>query len=154
MAKVVSPDDKQLIVTLANGDDLATFLAQLDPALAPVAELLESAGIQLVEAINELERYRSAQDLDPERYGELDAQLAKLHELSRKHRVPAQDLGLRLGELADEIDRLQHAGEKIEVLRRERDVASADYTRAAKALSESRRFAATTLLGESDAMRW
>jgi DNA repair protein RecN (Recombination protein N) len=140
-----SDDEHSATSSLAHSATDARKLAQLDPALAPVAELLESAGIQLVEAINELERYRSAQDLDPERYGELDAQLAKLHELSRKHRVPAQDLGLRLGELADEIDRLQHAGEKIEVLRREREAASADYTRASKALSESRRFAATTL---------
>lgn len=140
-----SDDDRSATSLLAHSATDARKLAQLDPALAPVAELLESAGIQLVEAINELERYRSAQDLDPDRYGELDAQLAKLHELSRKHRVPAQDLGLRLDELATEIDHLQHAGEKIEALRRERDIAVADYARAATALSESRRFAATTL---------
>lgn len=140
-----SDDDRSATSLLAHSATDARKLAQLDPALAPVAELLESAGIQLVEAINELERYRSAQDLDPDRYGELDAQLAKLHELSRKHRVPAQDLSLRLDELATEIDHLQHAGEKIEALRRERDIAVADYARAATALSESRRFAATTL---------
>lgn len=140
-----SDDERSATSLLAHTATDARKLALLDPALAPVAELLESAGIQLVEAINELERYRSAQDLDPERYGELDAQLAKLHELSRKHRVPAQELGLRLEEIAADIDRLQHAGEKIEVLRRERDAAVGDYDRAATALSESRRFAATTL---------
>jgi DNA repair protein RecN (Recombination protein N) len=140
-----SDDERSATSLLAHCATDARKLAQLDASLTPVAELLESAGIQLVEAINELERYRSAQDLDPERYGELDAQLAKLHELSRKHRVPAQELGLRLDELADEIDRLQNAGQKLDVLRRERDAAIADYARAATALSESRRFAARTL---------
>ncbi|MBL0041349.1 MAG: DNA repair protein RecN [Xanthomonadales bacterium] len=140
-----SDDDRSATSLLAHSATDARKLAQLDPALAAVAELLESAGIQVVEAINELERYRSGQDLDPQRYGELDAQLGKLHELSRKHRVPAQELGLRLDELADEIDRLQHAGTRIDALRRERDAAQVEYTRAAKALSESRRFTATTL---------
>ncbi|HWT16655.1 MAG TPA: DNA repair protein RecN, partial [Patescibacteria group bacterium] len=140
-----SDDERSATSMLAHCATDARKLAQLDAALAPVAELLESAGIQLVEAINELERYRSAQDLDPDRYGELDAQLAKLHELSRKHRVPAEELGIRLDELADEIDRLQNAGQKIEALRQERALAVTDFGRAAKALSESRRFAATTL---------
>ncbi len=140
-----SDDERSATSLLAHCAGDARKLAQVDGALAPVAELLESAGIQLVEAISELERYRSAQDLDPERYGEIDSQLARLHDLSRKHRVPAQDLAIRLDELAAEIDRLQHAGSKIETLRRERDSAAVDYTRAARALSESRRFAATTL---------
>lgn len=140
-----SDDDHSATSLLAHCATDARKLAQVDAALAPVAELLESAGIQVVEAINELERYRSGQDLDPQRYGELDTQLGKLHELSRKHRVPAQELGMRLNELGDEIDRLQHAGSKIELLRREREAALIDYVRAAKALSESRRFAAATL---------
>ena len=140
-----SDDDHSATSLLARSASDARKLAQVDATLAPVAELLESAGIQLVEAINELERYRSAQDLDPERYGELDAQLARLHELARKHRVPAHELAIRLDELAAEIDRLQHAGNRIDALRRERESATTDYARAAKALSESRRFAATTL---------
>ena len=140
-----SDDDRSATSMLAHSATDARRLAGVDPALVPVAELLESAGIQVVEAINELERYRSSQELDPQRYGELDAQLGKLHELSRKHRVPAQELAQRLDELADEVDKLQNAGERIDRLRRERDVAVADYARAAVALSESRRFAATTL---------
>ena len=140
-----SDDDRSATSLLAHTATDARKIAQLDASLAPVAELLESAGIQVIEAINELERYRSAQDLDPERYGALDTQLGKLHELSRKHRVPAHLLAPRLNELAEEIDNLQHAGKKIEALRTERDVAVADYTRAATALSESRRFTASNL---------
>ncbi len=140
-----SDDDRSATSMLAHSATDARRLAGVDPALVPVAELLESAGIQVVEAINELERYRSAQDLDPERYGELDTQIGKLHELSRKHRTPAHDLGLRVDELADEIDKLHNAGERIDTLRRERESAVGDYARAAVALSESRRFAAKTL---------
>ena len=140
-----SDDDRSATSLLAHTATDARKIANLDASLISVAELLESAGIQVVEAINELERYRSVQDLDPDRYSELDTQLGKLHELSRKHRVPAQALEARVAELTDEIDSLQHAGQKIEVLRRERDSAVATYARAATALSESRRFTAAAL---------
>ncbi len=140
-----SDDDRSATSLLAHTATDARKIANLDASLTSVAELLESAGIQVVEAINELERYRSGQDLDPDRYAELDAQLGKLHELSRKHRVPSHLLATRVDELADDIDKLQHAGQKIDVLRREREAAVINYARAATALSESRRFTAATL---------
>lgn len=140
-----SDDDRSATSQVAHAATDARKLAQLDASLMPIAELLDSIGIQLVEAINELERFRSAQDLDPDRYGELDAQLAKLHELARKHRVPAAELASKLDALGEEITRLQDADAIVARLQREREQWRTDYQRAVQALSESRRFAATTL---------
>ena len=60
--------------------------------MAPIVELLDAAQIQLDEASDTLSRYQSALDLDPERLAEVEAQIGKLHELSRKHRVPMSEL--------------------------------------------------------------
>ncbi|HVJ61714.1 MAG TPA: AAA family ATPase, partial [Tahibacter sp.] len=63
-------------------------LAEIDPALAGAAELVDAAEIQLGEVADALSRYQDGLDLDPERLADAEAQIAKLHELARKHRLP------------------------------------------------------------------
>ena len=73
----------------SSGDSAeALRLSALDARMTPIVELLDAAQIQLGEARDTLSRYQDALDLDPERLAEVEAQIAKLHELSRKHRVP------------------------------------------------------------------
>ena len=60
--------------------------------MTPIVDLLDAAQIQLNEASDTLARYQSALELDPERLAEVEAQIGKLHELSRKHRVPMAEL--------------------------------------------------------------
>ena len=73
-------------------------------------ELLDAAEIQLGEANDALARYRDALDLDPERLAEAEAQIAKLHELGRKHRVPVAQLKAHAQALRDELEGLRNAG--------------------------------------------
>ncbi|MBU6198021.1 MAG: DNA repair protein RecN [Xanthomonadaceae bacterium] len=120
-------------------------LAELDPALAPARELLDAAAIQLGEAHTAIGRYRDGLELDPDRYAETEAQIAKLHELSRKHRIPAAELKTHAQTLRAELEGLRGAGEKLETLRRERDAIRNDYAGAAAELSQ-RRLAATKKL--------
>jgi DNA repair protein RecN (Recombination protein N) len=98
-------------------------LAELDPQLQSARDLLEAAAIQLDEANGSLGRYRDALDLDPERLAEAEAQITKLHELGRKHRVPVAALKAHADGLRSELESLRGAGARLAVLERERRTA-------------------------------
>lgn len=127
-------------------------LAELDPALAPARELLDAAAIQLDEACSAIGRYRDSLELDPERFAETEAQIAKLHELSRKHRVPAAELKAHAQTLRAELEDLCGAGQKLAILQRERETIRSEYAAAAAALSQKRTAAAKRLDKEVTAL--
>ncbi|MGA9422743.1 MAG: DNA repair protein RecN [Rhodanobacteraceae bacterium] len=130
-------------------------LSTLDDRLAGARELLENAHIQVAEANAVLARYRTGLDLDPDRLAEIDNQLARLHDLARKHRVPMAELKNFSDGLRDELDALRGAGATIAKLEAERARLRSAYVAAARTLSESRAQAAdrlgrevTVLMGE------
>ncbi len=123
-------------------------LAALDPSLKEPLELLDTAGIQLGEAGDALSRYAQDLDLDPNRYAEVDAHLAALHDLARRHRVPASELHARAGSLREELQALEGAGDALARLAAQRAQLLRDYAAAAQALSQSRT-AAAKKLGEA-----
>lgn len=120
-------------------------LAELDPALATSVELLESAGIQLAEAADALARYAQDQDLDPDRYAEVDAHLVALHDLARRHHLPVTDLHAHAVTLRTELASLEGAGEALAKLAADRKQCFADYAAAASDLSKRRATAAKKL---------
>ncbi|HEX6832508.1 MAG TPA: DNA repair protein RecN, partial [Rudaea sp.] len=93
-------------------------------------------------------RWRDGLDLDPDRLAETDAKIAKLHELSRRHRVPTVELKAHAETLRAELETLQGAGERLAVLERERAKLKAEYDTAAAALTASRTKAAKRLGSE------
>lgn len=124
--------------SLARSQTELARLAEIDPALAGAAELVEATQIQLGEVADALARYQDSLDLDPERLAEAEAQLAKLHELARKHRLPMGELKARGDELRAELDELRNAGSLLGELERERETVRKDYAAAAKALGAAR----------------
>jgi DNA repair protein RecN (Recombination protein N) len=123
-------------------------LAGLDPALLNVAELLDAATIQLGEASSELERYLSSNDLDPERYTELDRQLARLHDLGRKYRVAPAELAAKATQLAADLERIEKAGGQREALLEQRNEVLKQYQLAARQLAAQRQLSAKKLSAE------
>jgi DNA repair protein RecN (Recombination protein N) len=120
-------------------------LAELDPALRAPLDLLDSAGIQLGEASDALSRYAQDMDLDPQRYAEVDAHLAALHDLARRHRAPASGLHARTEQLNEELQSLEGAGDALAKLAAQREQLARDYDSAAKTLSKGRASAAKKL---------
>lgn len=120
-------------------------LAQLDPALTTSCELLATAAIQLGEAHSALGRYRDGLEIDPDRFVEAEAQIAKLHELSRKYRVPAAELKTHAETLRVELASLRGAGAKLAAAQRERERVQAEYGEGAAVLSKKRAAAAARL---------
>ncbi|WP_445143777.1 DNA repair protein RecN [Dyella sp. Tek66A03] len=123
-------------------------LAALDDKLAPVLELLDNASIQLTEAADALGRYAQDVDLDPERYADVDTHLTKLHELSRRHRLPVVELHDKASSLRVELTELEGAGDALEQLAAQRQQLQQNYDATAAKLSESRRDASSRLGSE------
>jgi DNA repair protein RecN (Recombination protein N) len=127
-------------------------LAALDDRLTPMLDLLDSAQIQLNEAVDGLEHYAQDVDLDPERYAEVDTHLTRLHELSRKHRLPAAELDEKRAAMQIELNELENAGEALERLSTQRDQLQRDYAKAAETLSKARQTAAKKLSKDVSAL--
>lgn len=120
-------------------------LAAIDDKLLPLLELLDNASIQLGEAADGLGRYAQDVDLDPERYSEVDNHLARLHELSRRHRLPVSELHDKLAALQAELSELEGAGDALEQLATQRQQLQHHYVQVAAELSQSRAAAAARL---------
>jgi DNA repair protein RecN (Recombination protein N) len=123
----------------------AVRLSALDARMTPIVDLLDAAQIQLTEASDTLSRYQSSLDLDPDRLAEVEAQIGKLHELSRKHRVPMSELRAHATTLREEMETLRGAGESIANLRVEQKRLLDQYGEIAKRLTARRKTAARKL---------
>jgi DNA repair protein RecN (Recombination protein N) len=130
--------DLALLRLIARAQAQVGHLAALDGRLAPVGELVEAARIQLAEAADSLARYRDTLDLDPERLVESEAQLGRLHDLARKHRVRMTDLTAHADSLRAELESLRSAGATIEALDAEQRSLAAGYAEAAARLARRR----------------
>src|SRR5690606_6147686 len=101
-AGLIAACDEALDGLAGDGPALVRRLQQLrgglarerahEPRLGEVDAMLDSAAIQLDEATLLLQRVRDELDIDPAQFEALDASLARLHELSRKHRVAPEEL--------------------------------------------------------------
>jgi DNA repair protein RecN (Recombination protein N) len=149
LAERLDGDSEFALVSLAaRAHAEAVRLSALDARMTPVVDLLDAAQIQLTEASDTLSRYQSSLDLDPDRLAEVEAQIGKLHELSRKHRVPMNELRVHATTLREEMETLRGAGASIANLRTEQKRLLGEYGQAAKRLS-TRRAAAARKLGEA-----
>lgn len=119
-----------------------------EPRLGDVDAMLDAAAIQLDEALLALERIRSDLDLDPASLEIAEQRIARLHELGRKHRVPANGLQAVRDTLADELASLEGAGERLRTLDADIGAARAAWREAAAELTRARQ-AAAVALGEA-----
>jgi DNA repair protein RecN (Recombination protein N) len=117
-------------------------LAEIDTALEPVLEMLNSASIQVAEAADTLRRYGEALDMDPARRDWVEERLDAIQTISRKHRVKADELGELSDRLRAEHDELSHAEERGRELEEQAAAARSEFLKRARALSKGRHKAA------------
>ncbi|WP_313251115.1 DNA repair protein RecN [Stenotrophomonas sp.] len=154
---------------ILNGDDDAPSLLSLlqqvrhelgrvsqhEPRLGEVDGMLDAAGIQLHEALAQLDRVQDDLDSDPDAFEEIERRLGRLHDLARKHRVPMEELLATQQRIEAELEQLRGADERLARLAGEIDKAAARWQAEAAILTASRSNAAkalsdttTTLIGE------
>jgi DNA repair protein RecN (Recombination protein N) len=113
-------------------------LADLDPALAGAAGIVAEAEIQLREAAADLTRYRDRLEADPQRLEWVEARLAAITDLARKHRVDEGALPGLQAKLDARIAELDASSETLELLTERCERAAQDYFKVAEKLSKAR----------------
>src|SRR5262249_38114536 len=96
-------------------------------------------------AARELSRYLETLDIDPARQEEVERRLAAIEELSRKHRVPSNELIARASQLDNELAELEGADHNLNALRKQQADALDAYRKLATQLSLARQAAAKAL---------
>ena len=142
--EILSDADNSLESSLSKVCGNIGALAEHDAALKDVSESLESAHIQLDEAIHGLNRYLQKIDLDPARLEQVEERMQALHGAAKKYRADVDALPQLLLETADRLEALT-ASQNIEALREKVKQEEASYLKLAKQLSEHRSKAANDL---------
>lgn len=148
----------QQVLQLCSEGEEQTLLAGLNQALAMlqelsgrtsslqnVTELLNTAAIQIDEAVVELRRCVDHFEADPQRLEELNQRLAEVHQLARKHKCKPEELPVLHEDLRQQLQ--ESAGSEEELVRLEAQDAALQkqYLAVAGQLSIRRRDAAVKL---------
>lgn len=142
--EILSDADNSLESSLSKVCGNIGVLAEHDAALKDVSDSLESAHIQLDEAIHGLNRYLQKIDLDPARLEQVEERMQALHGAAKKYRADVDALPQLLLETTDRLEALT-ASQNIEALREKVKQEEASYLKSAKQLSEHRSKAANDL---------
>lgn len=153
--QLLDDDDSAVLSQLGRARQRLEQAAHGDSSLGAIIELLAAADVELRESVQALDRHLDGADLDPERLKQIDAQLSRLHDLARKHRVPVSQLSERRDALASELALAENADQELAQLDARQAQARAAWSTAADALSAARASTAerlssqvTTLMAE------
>jgi len=142
--EVLSESDNAIASNLSKVCNNISTLAEHDPELNTISESLNSAQIQLDEAIHSLNRYVQKLDLDPGRLVQVEERMQALHSAARKYRTETDELPKLLLETSERLDALT-ASQNIDALREKVQQEEAAYLKLAKQLSQKRKAAAADL---------
>ncbi len=130
--------DAAIYDQLSSASSLLAGLTPLHEGFAEAENLAAQAQALVREAADVVTRQLDKLDLDPAVLAEVESRLGALHDMARKHRIKAAGLPEHLAALAAELDGLEHAGERMAQLEREREAALKKYQAAATKLSAAR----------------
>ncbi len=119
-------------------------LLQYDANLKGVLDMLESAQIQLQEAVYELGHYQQRLDLDPQSLQEMEERLSEVHAAARKYHVVPDELPNLLKTVTERLEEFSQGG-NCEAIAKEEAIARDVYLKLAKKLSVVRDGAARKL---------
>ncbi len=146
VAQAIYDDDEQACAAqLARAQSRLDALARFDPKMGEIAALLSEAAIQVDEAASRLHQYLDSLELDPARLEWVEARIAQIHDLARKHRVKPEELSQVFERLKTELSDVENYDLNLDRLKegiaRERD----EYLKLAKEISRKRKEAAKKL---------
>jgi len=120
-------------------------LCRIDPSLEGLREHLKAAHLSLQEAAYELRDYISRLEANPRRLEEVESRLAAIDKLKRKYGRSISEILTFLDEVTRHIAGAEHAGERIEQLRKEQKRLAAEFAKLAAELTDRRQIAARKL---------
>nr|WP_010133524.1 DNA repair protein RecN [Microbulbifer agarilyticus] len=91
LAAMLNGGEGDIAEQLHRALQLVSAMPEQSPALAEVAQMLDSARIQIDEAGSTLSRHIDSFEMNPERLTEVEERLSAIYSIARKHRIqPAQ----------------------------------------------------------------
>ena len=120
-------------------------LCRIDATLDSLREHLKSADLSLQEVSYALRDYLSKLEANPGRLEEIETRLSAIDRLKRKYGGSIAEILGFLDEVRRQIAAVEHAGERMEELRRERQRLAAEFERLAGELTGQRAAAARKL---------
>ncbi len=141
-----SEDEEHNLSSLLN--QTLACLAELpdtDPRINTIRGLLETANIQLEEAISELRAFADGFEADPQRLEQINARLADLHSLARKHKVKPSDLTRITEELRAQLSEFGNSDEELARLAEQDKAMRKTYQSLAAEVSKQRQAGAKKL---------
>ena len=124
-----------------------TQASDIDPELRPLAESVEAARAELVEAARALSRYADGIEMDPARLAQVDDRLFRINKLARQYGGSVDGVLAAKQRLTEELDALASAEERIAVIENEVRDALAVAAEKARQLSAKRKEEAERLGG-------
>jgi len=120
-------------------------LADLIPQFSEVSSLLESASINIDEAIDFLRHQASDEPFDSKQFELIELRMATLLDASRKHRCEPENLDQVVNSLQEELNPLVNAEETLDEMENNIAEALSNYNKLAVSLTKSRKKSATKL---------
>jgi DNA repair protein RecN (Recombination protein N) len=150
IASAIDGEEEAVLTILGGVERHLSAIQRIDPTLARLQELYDSAYYNLEALARELEEYEASIDLDPARLDEVRARRDLLFRLTKKYGATLADVIETGRRTREELDLVDSAGLDLRQLEaRERDARVRLEERAA-ALSELRQAAAQRLAGSVD----
>ncbi len=134
----LSESDGALVDQAQSVLHLLQDMLQEDSSLKDIADMVDSARIQLDEAASSLRHYLENLEINPERYLEVDRRLSSYIQLSRKHREDPHQLFQLWHNLHAELDAIDGGDDKLLKLEQAANAAKNSYLEEAGKLSKSR----------------
>ncbi|MCX2783401.1 DNA repair protein RecN [Microbulbifer thermotolerans] len=147
LAALLSGGEGDIAEQLHRALQLLSAMPEQSPALTEVAQLLDSARIQVDEAAGTLSRHIDRFEMDPERLSEVEERLSAIYQTARKHRVQPDALPELEQQLQAELEEIG-APDALDKLAAECEQLEAEYRRTAEKLSKLRQRAAADLANE------
>ncbi|BDX22187.1 DNA repair protein RecN [Polynucleobacter sp. TUM22923] len=141
---VLSEAENSVESTLSKASMNMSALSAHDSALSAISQALESAQIQVDEAVHHLNRYLQKLELDPARLSQVEDRMQALHSTARKYRTEADYLPTLFDETTERLEALT-ASQNIGALQDKVKQEEAAYLKLAKQLTQKREIAAKDL---------
>ncbi|WP_226663396.1 DNA repair protein RecN [Microbulbifer aggregans] len=123
---------------------LVSAMPEQSPALVEVAQMLDSARIQIDEAAGTLSRHIDRFEMDPERLAEVEERLSAIYSIARKHRVQPDQLPELQQQWQQEVDEIG-APDALDKLAAECERLEQQFRKSAAKLTKQRTAAARKL---------
>ncbi len=140
---VSSSGSEAIHAALNKACSLLEAVPQISKPLYEALALLDSARIQVTEAMREIQHHIDSSELDPLGLQQVEERLSLAYQLARKHKVAAIELPALQRRLSEQLDRLAGAETDLAALRSEVRELETAYLTTANKLSKARAKAAT-----------